>query len=45
MNGAPGMRTPGISAAVAQPSLDLPVHEERRRHHVAQKAEAGHDRS
>ena len=43
MNGAPGMRTPGSCAEVAQLSLDLPVHQERLGHHVAQEAQPRHD--
>jgi len=44
MNGAAGMRTPGRRGDVAQPSRNLPVHEERRGEEVAQEAEPRDDR-
>jgi len=35
------MRTPGSCADVAQPSLDVPMHQERLGHHVAQESQTG----
>ena len=43
MNGAPGMRTPGSCGDSRPVVLDLPVHQERLGHHVAQEPQPRHD--